>query len=73
MDGTPGQRCRWVFPFLNRDNMKPNLDADRLFDPVAKSAPALSDYEKEEIAKRAVWRVSRYRLSPLHPASPMPY
>jgi hypothetical protein len=32
--------------------MKQNLEADRLFDPVAKPAPALSDYEKEQIAKR---------------------
>jgi hypothetical protein len=44
--------------------MKQNLEADRLFDPVTKPAPNLSDYEKEEIAKRAVFeRLKAERLA----------
>jgi hypothetical protein len=38
--------------FTTETPMKQNPEADRLFDPVAKPAPNLSDYEKEQTAKR---------------------
>jgi hypothetical protein len=66
MDEPQGNDCRWpeAFPFTTETPMKQNLEADRLFDPVTKPAPNLSDYEKEEIAKRAVFeRLKAERLA----------